>query len=707
MQNDFLLPADKYVQRINPVPQYVQQASTYLSIKYNVTKKEAKEFIIKTLKTPGNVFFHDPEMVYFERDDNHKREVKKGTLMGYLKSAIENKEVIVPTLTTYVNPEVHESLISKFMKRNAERRGVLKKQAQTEEQRGNLEAAYNLNMDQDNAKRNNNSMSGVMAAVGSIFENPTGHNTLTSMTRSMSSFSNGLNERMISGNRHYFNSDIAINNLTAIIDTMDVDKVKEAIDKYQLAIPTPKQVADVVYSSAKQYWRDSRHIKYIKDYAEKMTPEQRAAVVYTQDLYHTRLLNQEMMMQFIDDFSSDRLEFNIEDPIKTIKSIDPLIVNYAHQIHITMLKGADKDYSKWPEQNVRKVAKSCLNIAHAVNKYKVFIEAFLIVPTVPCSTAFINHMNRKSVVLSDTDSTMFAVDEWVTWYFGDLRFTDHAFAVAGAVMFVSTQLIAHAMAILSANMNVKRDKLFVLAMKPEYVFPVFAQTPVAKHYFCSQLVKEGAVYKKNKYEIKGVHLKNSASPISIVGPAQDWMKQILDSIEAGKKIDLADSVKLVADMERTIEKSLLAGESEYYKKMFIKTASSYGQGPEKSPYRNHTFWNEVFSPSYGPVEAPPYTVIKVPIITTTKTKFKKWCDEMQDQKLADRLRDYMARTKRTELKTLYISRDFVDSYGMPKEIADVIDVKKIILDLTVIFRMILETIGYRAKVDTLLIEHGY
>lgn len=707
MSNDFLLPAENYVQRINPIPQYVQQAAIYLSIHNALTYQEAKKFVIEVLKTPNGKYFKDPEMVYFERNESHVRQLKRGTLTQYLRSAIDNKEVIVPTLTTYVNPEVHESLISKFMKRNADRRGKLKKQAQTEEQRGNMEQAYNLNMDQDNAKRNNNSMSGVMAAIGSIFENPTGHNTLTSMTRSMSSFSNGLNERMISGNRHYFNSDIAINNLTAIIATMDTQKVAKAIRQYNLAIPTARQVADMVYRSSRQYWRDSRHIEIIEEYAQKMTPEQRCAVMYTQDLYHTRLLNEQMMRQFIDDFSGDRLDFDIQDPIDVIKTIDPLITNYAHQIHITTLRGADKDYKKWPEENVHKVAKSCLNIAHAVSKYKLFIEAFLVVPTVPCSTAHINHMNRKAVVLSDTDSTMFAVDEWVMWYFGDLRFTDHAFAVAGAIMFVSTQLIAHAMAILSANMNVKRDKLFVLAMKPEYVFPVFAQTPVAKHYFCSQLVKEGAVYKKNKYEIKGVHLKNSASPLSIVGPAQDWMKEILDSIEAGRKLDLLQCVKKVASVEKKIYDSVMSGESEFYKKMFIKEASAYGQGPDKSPFKNHTFWNEVFAASYGPVEVPPYTVIKIPITTTTKTKFKAWVDKMQDRKLAERLQDYMTRTNRAVLKTLYISRDFVDSYGMPKEIRDVIDVKKIILDLTVIFRMILETIGYRAKVETLLMEHGY
>lgn len=706
MSNDFIWPEEKYQQQINPVKQYIDQTSKFLSVTKGITLEKARSFIVGKLKNK-ETNFKDPQITYYERNDNWVKELKQGTLSGYLKSAIDNKEVIVPTFTTYVSPDVEQSLISLFMKRNAGRRGVLKKQAQVEEMRGNKELAYQLNNQQDNAKRNNNSMSGVMAAAGSIFENPTGHNTLTSMTRSMSSISNALNERMIGGNRHYLDSEAALNNMTALITTMDVELVHQAMTKYKLAVPTADDIVRIVSRSADKYWRDPRHVKYIWDYASKMTDLERAAVAYTQDLYHIRELNPQFMRGFIEDFALWDSSIEIQDPIAFINKIDPLIANYAHQVFITDLRGQDKDRRVWKPELQMKVAQACATIERAINKYKCLIDAFLVVRTLPCTTAHINHMARESVVLSDTDSTMFAVDDWVIWYFGELQFSDLAFAVAGSIMFVSTQLIAHGMALLSANMNVARDKLFVLAMKPEFVFPVFAQTPVAKHYFCSVAVKEGGVYEENEYEIKGVHLKSSASPVEIVGAAQERMRFILDEIQAGRKLDGYAEMKRVADLERFIERSIRAGESIFLKKMFIKTAASYAKGPEESPYRYHVLWNEVFAPSYSSVEEPPYLVLKFPMLTETKSKMAAWISSFEDKGLADRYVKYLQKVGKTEIKTMYISKDYVESYGIPKEILRAVDIKRVILDLTVIDRMVLETIGIKPKFETLISEMGY
>lgn len=707
MQNDFIWPAERYTQNINPVKQYIDQATTMLMVARGLDPETARQEVISILKDKSVSNFHDPQVVHFERDDNWVKSLKTSTLSTYLKTTIDSGEIIVPTLTTYVSPDVEQSLVSIFMKRNAGRRGILKKQAQVEEQKGNHELAYQLNNQQDNAKRNNNSMSGSMAAAGSIFENPTGHNTLTSITRSMSSISNALNERMIAGNRHYMDSDIAINNMMAIATTMDTDMVRDCIDRFGLHVPSAEDIGDIVEKSARNYWRDSRHITKIVDIARKMTDEQRAAFAYTQDLYHLRKYNHEFMRKFIEDFAIPDLVTPVEDPIRYINEIDPLIANYAHQIFISELKGADKDRRNWNPALVMKVAQACRGIADAVFKYKPIIQAFLVVETVPCATAYISQMTRESVVLSDTDSTMFSVDDWVLWYFGKLEFHDFAFAVSGSVMFVSTQLIAHAMAVLSANMNVARDKLFVLAMKPEFVFPVFCQTPVAKHYFASMSVKEGAVYKKNKYEIKGVHLKSSASPLEIVGASQKRMVDLLEEVQDGLDIDPYIEAKRVADLERAIIESISKGESTYLKKMFIKVPTSYAKPPTESPFRYHTLWNEVFGPSFTEVDYPPYLVLKLPMITETKRKMNEWLTTFKDQTIAQRYRKYLDSNGKTEIKTMYLSKDYVETYGFPAEILAAINIKKVILDLTVIDRMYLETIGIRPKPDTLFSELGY
>lgn len=107
-------------------------------------------------------------------------------------------------------------------------------------------------------------------------------------------------------------------------------------------------------------------------------------------------------------------------------------------------------------------------------------------------------MVRRTVVTSDTDSTLFSTDEFVNWYFNDMIFTDESFALTSSVAFISTQCIAHSLAILSANMGVDESKLFTLSMKPEYSFPVFIPTSVAKHYFTTKTIQEGNVLKNLK-----------------------------------------------------------------------------------------------------------------------------------------------------------------------------------------------------------------
>jgi len=53
---------------------------------------------------------------------------------------------------------------------------------------------------------------------------------------------------------------------------------------------------------------------------------------------------------------------------------------------------------------------------------------------------------------------------------------------------------------------------------------------------------------------------------------------------------------------------------------------------------------------------------------------------------------------------MYLHVDYVNAFGIPEEIRSIIDTKKIILDLTNINRMILESIGYFPKTNMTINE---
>lgn len=703
----FLQTPEFYKRNVNPIGHYIQQMAMGLSLKNNVSVEEAKAFIVKKIKNKEFPGMQDPIVEFFGRDHNLDRTKEEMPLSHYLQDVIRNDQILVPTFTAYCSVKEDASPLSAFIGVNVKKRALAKKASQQAKAEGNMELAFSKNIEQANKKENNNSLSGAFATDSSVFENDTGHNTLTSITRSMASIGNALNERMLGGNRHYRNKEIAFANIFAILSSMDEKAIVEAMTSFGLHYPTPEDLLKVLKHSMRFYVFDNNVYQELLEMAQKMSPIQRAAIAYNQDFFHLRQFNDGFVRKMLADFSRIDRTQHLEDPIKDVKARDGLTVNYGHQVVIFEVQGFGHDYHKMPVETQHAVANVCANIDTQVDYYRPLINAFFLTKTVPNSTAFIQDMIRQDVVLSDTDSTMFSIDEWVNWYFGDLRFTQEAYGISGAVMFMSTQCIAHCLAILSGNMGVADDMLYTLSMKPEYVFPVFVQSPVAKHYFTAKLVEEGKVFKDIVMEIKGVHNKNSALPPNIINPAQDLMEQIIRDVMAGKKISLDENIKAVADIEREIIHSLKSSEVDYLKRSNIKEANAYGQGPMQSNYQHFTMWQEVFAPTYGDIDPPPYDVVKVPTTLNSPSEFKAWLAGMKNQQLAERMRVWADRHGKKQVPTFYFSSDKVISSSIPQEVLDVIDYKKIVLDLTNVRRMLLDSLGFPVRSEFLLTELGY
>lgn len=706
-ENIFLKPAEYYQRQINPFGQYVEQNSFYLAKMSGKPEPECRQFIIDSIRGKKFPGLTDPQVNFFERDDNCDRHKNQATLTQYISGVVQNGEILVPTFTTYVPTSVRKSILVEFIDNNVKIRSKAKKEAFVAKAEGKMDLYTMKNNEQDNRKRYNNSMSGAFAAGGSILNNPTAHSTLTSITRTESSLGNASNEKIIAGNRHYRNADVTLANLISITSSIDQEELDGVIRKYGLKYPSVEDVVECIRYSSDLYWRDIRAFTKIEDYILKLSPVERAGFVYIGDLYHLRVHNEEFVRRFLTDLCRKVKGQTFDDPRAQMKKIDEQVVNYAHLVCFDEVKGIGKDYSKISNEAVSTLLATCLNIIKVIEDHRDFINAIFLTRNIPASTAYIPHMIRRTVVLSDTDSTMFSIDEWVNWFFGGIIFTPEAFAMAGSVMFIATQCIAHTLAIFSANMNVEREKLFLIQMKPEFCFPLHCQTSVAKHYFASISMKEGNAYKENEAEIKGVYLKNSAAPQALVKDSQAKMKEIMVRIQAGEKISIVAELKRVANIERKIKESLLNGQVEFYKQSKIKAPEAYARSAEESPYLHHMFWEQVFLPKYGPVEAPAYSVIKIPTTMENPTSLKNWVASIADDSLRDRLVAWLAKHRKTVLPTIYLSSQYVRSYGIPAEIKSVINVKKVTLDLTMTDRMILETLGYYPKVDWLISEHGY
>lgn len=704
MLDIFFKDKAEYSSQLNPVRGYLEQLTKYIAVKKGIPLEEAKTKAIEVIKQ----HFKDRGIKYFEREENGDRVVKDGTLLGYIKTNIANKNILVPTFTSYMNGKVRKSILSEFIQVNVKVRSIAKKAAQKAKAEGDNDLYIAKNNEQSTKKTANNSLSGVFSQEACILHNPTAHNTLTSITRTITSLSNASNEKLIAGNRYYPRPIDVLNNIIYISTYTDNAQVKQVVEKFGLKLPSVDEVVSVLQYSSDLYFSDEKfYATKIIPYLKKLTPYELAGICYMGDLYHLRHFNDGFMRQMIDDLTTP---VNVVGDVKLestkeIHKVDEALLYYVHQIFFNKIKGFGKDYDKMNEAGL---ASSLLATAHQVKdalfKYKDFFNVFFMSGIFPSNSFRLKNMRRRTVVLSDTDSTCFTLDEWVKWYKGKFFIDDKSIALAGCISYITSQAIVNSLAILSKNMNIEEELLNTLAMKNEFLWMVHVPAEVSKHYFAYTVMCEGNVYKEADIEIKGVHLKNSAVPKHIIADAKEIMQYILATVASNEKIKFNQIVKRIIDLEQEITDSIRKGETKYLKKSKIKNKEAYSKDEFKSPYQRHQFWIDVWSPKYGDIQDPPYDVVKLPTTVRTPTHTRAWLESIQDQDLKGRLGAYLIKYNKKNLPTIYLNEVYVLGNGVPQEIIDVIDTKRIIMDITLQHRVILETLGVLLQEDKLIGE---
>lgn len=695
----------EYNNTLNPLKGYIEQLGTYISIQKSIPREQG----IQEAKEIFRSRFRDKQIKHFERQENGDRIVKDSTLLTYINENIKERNILVPTFTSYVNADVKKSILSEFIFENVKRRSKAKKEGQKAKAEGNLMLAEAKNNEQNMMKIYNNSLSGSFAQEACILHNPTAHSTLTSITRTMTSLSNASNEKLIAGNRYYPRAIDVLNNIVYIVTYADVDKIKYVTEKFNLHLPTVEETISVLRYSSDLYFFDRKfYLEKIQPFLEKLSPYQLAAICYIGDLYHIRKFNSDFIRNIIDEVTLPiRSTAKYEDIEARIHSLNENVLNLVHHIFYSEVKGMGKDYKKMDDAGIASsLYETGKHIEQVFEKYKEFWSCFFMTDIIPGNSFRLKNMLRRTVVLSDTDSTCYTLDEWVKWYRGEFYLDDKSIALAGCISFIAGQAIINQLAILSKSMNISEENLNVLSMKNEFLWNVHVPCEISKHYFANTVIQEGNVFSKPELEVKGVHLKNSAVPKFIIDDGKELMKYILGSVASNTKIKANKIIEDIKKLEYAIRDSVLRGEPVFLKKSKVKGKDAYALDEFKSPYQRHVFWMDVFAPKYGEIQDPPYDVIKIPTIVKGKSALVKWLNEMEDVELKNRLTEWLDKYKKSDLPTIYLNEIHVIGNGIPKEIIDVIDVKRIIMDVTMQHRIILETLGIMLH-DELLVSEQF
>lgn len=705
--NPFLLPIDQYERDIDIKKGYIQQAAKYISCVLKKPYKECLQFVLAEVKDRESVFrFRDPEMLQLVRKGIGHRDKDETTFMSYIDEIIESGRIVSPSLVVYERPEVEKSVTAEWQDENIKARKKSKTAMFELKQIGELMKSALADYDQNARKIRINSVSGMRGFEGNPLFLASGHSSLTSMCRAAAGYGNGTVERFLAGSRHYHSPEIAKANIMAMITIENKDRFLAVMSRYQLVYPTVDDVMSMIRRSADLYWETPSEIETIRTMVEGMDMLERAIVCYSGDMFHLAKLNPEIVREMM----GEMIAINIDgmddvDTAAILKDMDATEKAYINALCASVLKGTTlKRVQENNPEGWQIIGKTAQRFVWSCQKYNQLINTVFAPMHLPPTVASLKTIQRRVCLAADTDSSIFTTEYWVEWYTGHLKRGEVEDRIWYLATYMVCQCIAHSLAMLSANVGVERSQIFRLAMKNEYAFPEFALTNLAKHYYSTMSMREGNVYKKLELEIKGVELRGSTSTKHILQATEDLMRNTLEAVDRGEKLNAQATLELVAKHEIETIQSIKRGEYTYLRGAQIK--------PDSNKMLYHEMWQDVFGPKYGMSIEPPYPCVKVTSELGNKTSLKEWLDNMEDKELASRMAAWLIKYNRKDLKTFYLPTMAIKAAGLPIEIQDAANVRKLAYQINSGFYRILESMGlhivdrnnYRLVYDFLRLE---
>lgn len=707
--NYFVKEPDQYQRRMDMKGAYVENIAFFLSRTTGKDLQLCRDYVLRNIGPDGKFPFHDPATLFLERDKRTgDRGRQIGTFSQYLDHVINNNKIIVPTMTVYLHPSEKKSLLADYINTNLQKRKKHKKLMLQFKQAGDkVRAAFENNL-QNSCKIKNNSLSGAHSSPFTVLYNRSSHSTLTSTCRITTSYGNANNEKFLAGNRHYWAPFVVLSDILTIVRNADYAAIEEMTQVYGLTYPSVDDAMDCVLYSSRLYWTEHKEEAIIRRLLEGLTPVERAAFVYCGDLHHFAKHNPTTMQQFLSDFiavtdqpveDADTYLNNLSDDEVALVSL--LCSDYTAGISLHELKTKNPTHYAIVGANAK-------HIAETLAKHQTLIRAFMRPTVLHTSVARLPHVLRRAVVASDTDSTIFTAQNWVEWYCGRIRFTPEAFRIAYCMSFLTSQVVIHLLAMMSANLGAAKEHLSKLAMKNEYFFPTFTLTPRAKHYFASKSAQEGKVFLEYEQEIKGVALRSSNAPPEINEKLKDYMVDIQTKVMQHGNVSIHDVLDPIALIEREIIASIQNGEHRFLRSVPVKDASSYIDGDGAPALIHHRMWEQVFAPKYGNSAPPPYQAVKVSLELDNPTKLKTWLAEMPDRGVAERLATFLEQNRRDKVAVMMFPKPMVEMVGIPQEVRNAITIRKLIYDIMAPYYLVLESFGlYMMNADQTRLVSDY
>lgn len=210
---------------------------------------------------------------------------------------------------------------------------------------------------------------------------------------------------------------------------------------------------------------------------------------------------------------------------------------------------------------------------------------------------------RKVVLVCDTDSNFLHVYPWLEYVCKNAKIDIAKIELMQRVSIIScmtyfiTHFIGEVFNILCGNSNVPPSEFHRINMKSEFHFKRVILTKNKKSYAGVILSKEGVVYTKPKYDVKGIQIKKVSTP----KVARTFFSKLLEEqMLSAPVIDIAGVYTMYNDFATTVNDAVVAGKMDYAKPGVLKIIKSYKKPFQMQPVRASMVWNAIYPNEYIP-----------------------------------------------------------------------------------------------------------
>ena len=582
---------------LNILEEYVQNMTTYL---HNKTGKPASYIENKVREFVRNNY-KNPTVTIADKSKTEDPVVRDVPLTEYLGMVGNN--ILSPVGSIYTNTDIKQSSLSNMVVYKMDERNKIKKKMLEASRDGDEVLMRMYHSGQSSVKINTNSIIGAMGQDTNIFTNRHGFNSITGFARSMIAHAYTMAEQLLGGNFMITNNRDAINHITVLRRSLCKRNINvvELCNKYNIRIPSHAELKKFICDTISKYYIIDTTIT--EEYIDSLSIDDVIYIYYYQNMRHivndnTWIFDLFKRAMFSNDFNDGKLDLNNIDEDMAIVATIALGSELQDENgkYLSIYEWKDKDPSK-----VDKYCKLCYSMQSCLNEVREIMNVFLFAPTDTSNIHNKPKYVRNTTVVSDTDSVIFSTEYWVNLFNGGRdNIEDDDYTIAAFMTYWLTKMIFHNLEIFSLNHGSSESNKNKLIMKNEYLYPLFLYFNIKKTYAALMAYQEGVLFSKLKVDIKGGAIRSS----TVCKQSRDYntsfvVDKILKPASIGK-LNVPSIISEIIMRENEIEKSILAGSTDYLKRVSIKHAREYKK-PNTPPWTYWKFWDDVMSHKYGEI----------------------------------------------------------------------------------------------------------